>query len=127
MRTRELPAALETARRHPGVRFVIDHVAKPPIAGGDLGAWAAALAPFADLPNVSCKLSGLVTEADWSTWTVDDLEPCVRLALSWFGAGRCLLGSPMMMLATARSSAMKRRCFSVPATTLLKSIYGLLP
>jgi len=106
VRTRELPAALETARRHPDVRFVLDHLAKPPIASGGadhgLGAargwaaaqgWAAAMAPFADLAHVSCKLSGLVTEADPSAWTLADLEPYVRRALEWFGPGRCLFGS----------------------------------
>src|SRR6266545_1205383 len=66
VRTRELPAALETVRRHPNTRFVIDHAAKPRIAAGPRDKpWEEALAPFADEANVFCKLSGLVTEADW--------------------------------------------------------------
>jgi L-fucono-1,5-lactonase len=93
VRTRELPAALETARRHPDVRFVIDHLAKPPIASGWSGEWAAAMAPFADLGHVACKLSGLVTEAGPGRATAADLEPYVTRALDWFGAGRCLFGS----------------------------------
>jgi L-fuconolactonase len=93
VRTRELPAALETARRHPGVRFVIDHLAKPPIASGEVDGWAAAMAPFADLPHVSCKLSGMVTEADRVTWTPAALEPYVSQVLAWFGPSRCLFGS----------------------------------
>jgi L-fuconolactonase len=93
VRTRELPAALETARRHPEVRFVIDHLAKPPIASGWSDEWAAAMAPFVDMGHVSCKLSGLVTEAGPARSSAADLEPYVGRALGWFGAGRCLFGS----------------------------------
>lgn len=102
VRPRELPAAQETARRHPDVRFVIDHLAKPRIAGGPEDApWAEAMAPFADLPNVHCKLSGMVTEADWTAWRPADLRPYVDRALAWFGAERCLFGSdwPVCLLA----------------------------
>ena len=69
VRPRELPAALELARRLPDVRFVIDHLAKPPIATGALEPWRSLIAPFAELEHVACKVSGLVTEADWSSWT----------------------------------------------------------
>ena len=101
VRTRELPAALELARRHPGVRFVVDHLAKPPVRGGDTRGWADGLAALAALPNVSCKLSGLVTEAPWNGWTVDDLLPYFRRALDWFGPERSLFGSdwPLCLLA----------------------------
>src|SRR5205085_4164483 len=78
VRTRELPAALETVRRHPDVRFVLDHIGKPPIRAGDLGAWADGVAALAERPNVWCKVSGLVTEADWSTWRVEELRHYVR-------------------------------------------------
>jgi L-fuconolactonase len=93
VRTRELPAAVETARRHPGLRFVVDHLAKPPIASGEIDEWAAAMAPFAALGHVSCKLSGMVTEADPATWTPATLEPYVRHVLDLFGPGRCMFGS----------------------------------
>ncbi len=93
VRPRELPAAVETARRHPGLRFVVDHLAKPPIATGEVGEWAEAMAPFVALPHVYCKLSGMVTEADRATWTPADLEPYVRRVVDWFGPGRCLFGS----------------------------------
>jgi L-fuconolactonase len=101
VRARELPAALELAGRHPGVRFVVDHLAKPPVRDGDQSAWAEGLAALASLPNVSCKLSGLVTEADWSTWTPTELLPYLRRALDWFGPERSMFGSdwPVCLLA----------------------------
>jgi len=102
VRTRELPAALETVRRQPEVSFVIDHAAKPRIAGGSWDAdWEKGLAPFSDISNVACKLSGLVTEADWKSWTPEQLEPYVRRVLGWFGAERCMFGSdwPVCLLA----------------------------
>ena len=100
-RTRELPACLATARTLPGTRFVIDHIAKPPIATGEIDEWAAAMAPFADLPNVWCKLSGLVTEANWQSWTTADLQPYVDRVMGWFGEDRVLFGSdwPVSLLA----------------------------
>jgi L-fuconolactonase len=102
VRSRELPGALETARQRPEVRFVIDHLAKPRIAAGpDDPAWAAAMAPFSDLGNVDCKLSGMVTEADWRAWRPADLRPYVDRVVGWFGPDRCLFGSdwPVCLLA----------------------------
>ena len=102
VRTRELPAALVTVRRNRDMSFVIDHAAKPRIAGGSWDVeWERALAPFGDLPNVTCKLSGLVTEAEWSSWTAEQLEPYVRRCLDWFGPERCMFGTdwPVCLLA----------------------------
>jgi L-fuconolactonase len=103
VRPRELPAALATVRRVPELRFVIDHLAKPAVAAGEIEPWAERMAPFADLANVSCKLSGLVTEAEWSSWTRDDLVPYVRRARGWFGDERLLFGSdwPICLLAAS--------------------------
>ena len=104
VRTRELPAALETVRRNRDVSFVIDHAAKPRIAGGSWDAeWERALAPFSDEPNVACKLSGLVTEADWRSWKPEQLEPYVRRVVGWFGSRRCMFGSdwPVCLLAAS--------------------------
>jgi len=104
VRTRELPAGLETVQRHPGMRFVIDHAAKPRMAAGAWdAAWEQALAPMADHPNVTCKLSGLVTEADWKAWTPEQLEPYVNKVLEWFGPERCMFGSdwPVCLLAAS--------------------------
>jgi L-fuconolactonase len=104
VRTRELPAGLETVKRHPGMRFVVDHAAKPRIAAGSWdAAWEQALAPMADHPNVTCKLSGLVTEADWKGWSPEQLEPYVNKVLEWFGPERCMFGSdwPVCLLAAS--------------------------
>ena len=103
VRTRELPAALIVVREMPGLRFVIDHAAKPPIRSGATEPWARLLRPFGGLPNVSCKLSGLVTEADPTTWQVADLAPFVEIALETFGPPRLLFGSdwPVCLLAAS--------------------------
>ena len=77
VRPRELPAALATANALPDMRFVIDHIAKPPIASGEIEAWSGLLEPFRSLPHVSCKLSGMITEAGWADWTPSDLKPYV--------------------------------------------------
>lgn len=105
VRTRELPAALETVRRHHDMQFVIDHAAKPRIRTGWDSEWEEALAPFSDEPNVSCKLSGLVTEADWKAWTPQQIEPYVKRVVGWFGADRCMFGSdwPVCLVAASYS------------------------
>jgi L-fuconolactonase len=110
VRTRELPAALETVKRHPDMRFVIDHAAKPRIAAGPRDeAWEKALAPLADYTNVTCKVSGLVTEADWKTWTPQQLEPYVNRVLEWFGPERSMFGSdwPVCLLAAPYANVLK--------------------
>ncbi|WP_327291930.1 amidohydrolase family protein [Streptomyces sp. NBC_01198] len=90
---RELPAALETAAALPELRFVLDHAAKPRIASGGWEPWAADLRELATLPNVTCKLSGLVTEASWSGWKPADILPYAHHVLDVFGPERVLFGS----------------------------------
>lgn len=101
VRTRELPAAVETCRVLPDVRFVLDHLAKPPIVSGDLSVWGRELLRLAELPNVTAKISGLVTEAEWNSWSIDDLRHPVDLAVEAFGPSRLMLGSdwPVCLLA----------------------------
>jgi L-fuconolactonase len=103
VRPRELPAALEAARGLPDLRFVVDHIAKPRIAAAEMEPWAGRLRGLATLPNVWCKVSGMVTEADWSSWTVGDLRPYVDVVLDAFGPGRLLFGSdwPVCLLAAS--------------------------
>lgn len=97
VRVAELPAAVEAARRNPELRLVLDHVGKPPLRAGELDLWAGLVAELAELPNVACKLSGLVTEAEPGA----DLAPIVEHALRRFGADRCMFGSdwPVCLLA----------------------------
>jgi L-fuconolactonase len=94
VRPRELPAAFKTVSAFPDLRFAIDHIAKPDIAGGRFEPWATGLHPFGtERKHVWCKLSGMVTEADWGTWRPEDLRPYVAEVLRIFGADRCLFGS----------------------------------
>ncbi|MBW3632227.1 MAG: amidohydrolase family protein [Chloroflexi bacterium] len=101
VRPRELPAALATAKAFPGMRFVIDHIAKPSIAAGEIDDWAALMEPFRPLTHVTCKLSGMITEANWDDWTPADLEPYVHRAVDIFGPDRLMYGSdwPVCLLA----------------------------
>ena len=93
VRTRELPVAVETCKAVPEGRFVLQHLACPPIASGDLSAWGGALLELAEQPNVCATLSGFVTEADPLTWSIDDLRHPVELAVDAFGPERLMLGS----------------------------------
>lgn len=101
VRPRELPAAIDAAAALPDARFVVDHAAKPPIASGEIEPWASLLRSLAGFDNVACKLSGLVTEADWRSWTADDLRPYVRAVVDMFGPSRLMFGSdwPVCLLA----------------------------
>ena len=116
VRTRELPAALEVVRRLPEVRFVIDHLAKPRIAGGAVDPeWERAMAPFSDCANVACKLSGMVTEASWTGWKPGDLVPYIRHALGWFGPERCVFGSdwPVCLMAATYRQVVEAMKYSM--------------
>lgn len=99
--TRHLKYARIVAETCADLSLVIDHMAKPPIASGAISEWMAELKPVAALPNVYCKLSGLVTEANHSAWKTDDLKPFVECALELFGPNRMLFGSdfPVCLLA----------------------------
>jgi L-fuconolactonase len=96
-------AALDVVRALPELTFVLDHLGKPDIAASSAPdpQWTAWMAQLADEPNVVGKLSGLVTEADWSTWTVVDLRPYADVALEAFGPDRLMFGSdwPVCVLA----------------------------
>jgi L-fuconolactonase len=103
IRIREVPAALSVVDDLPHLRFAVDHLAKPPLRGGAVEPWAAGLRALSAHPNVACKLSGLVTEADWATWSVGELAPFVDVALEAFGADRLVFGSdwPVCLLAAS--------------------------
>jgi L-fucono-1,5-lactonase len=105
VRARELPAARDLVASMPDTRFVVDHLAKPPIRDGPFEPWAALVASFADLPNASWKLSGLVTEADWQGWRPADLAPFVDHAIRVLGAERLIFGSDWPVCLVAASYA----------------------
>ena len=90
---RQLPSALRLAMDFPDQRFVLDHVAKPSIRTGEITAWAKDLRALAQAPNVHCKLSGLVTEADWKGWKPEDFRPYLDVAVEAFGTERLMIGS----------------------------------
>ncbi|MEV4349161.1 amidohydrolase family protein [Actinoplanes sp. NPDC049596] len=89
----QLPSVARAAAAFPSAVFVLDHLGKPPIAAGSLASWRSLIAPVAARPNVVAKLSGLVTEAAWATWTTGDLKPYVETAVSLFGPDRLMFGS----------------------------------
>lgn len=102
---RQLPAAMSFACRFPRQLFVLDHLGKPDLRHGELDVWRRHLEALAVLPNVYCKLSGLVTEADWHGWTPGQLRPYLDGALESFGPSRVMMGSdwPVCLVAGSYS------------------------
>jgi L-fuconolactonase len=90
---KHLPAAAELVSRFRRQRFVLDHLAKPDIRAGGIREWEHGIRELATSPLVYCKLSGLVTEADWRRWTPEDIRPYLDVAFECFGAHRLLAGS----------------------------------
>jgi L-fuconolactonase len=101
--TRHLKHVPHVAESCPDLAFVIDHLAKPPIARNAITEWSQALQPLARYSNIYVKLSGLVTEANWNAWQTDDLRPFVEIALESFGVERIMFGSdyPVCLLASS--------------------------
>ncbi|MGZ4731706.1 MAG: amidohydrolase family protein [Terriglobales bacterium] len=91
--TKHLSVAAEFVRQFPRQHFVLDHMAKPPIKSGSLQPWARGIRELAALPNVFCKLSGLVTEADWQQWKPEHIAPYLDVAFECFGGERLMIGS----------------------------------
>jgi L-fuconolactonase len=100
---KQLPVATEFVRRFPRQRFVLDHLAKPPIRSQKLHPWTESIQNLAAHPNVFCKLSGLVTEAHWHNWKSEDLEPYLDVALECFGPDRLMIGSDWPVCTVAAS------------------------
>ena len=102
---RHLKHADRLARELPGLRMVIDHLAKPGIRDRSMDDWLPAFKAAARHGNVFCKLSGMITEADWANWTPADLQPYVEAALEHFGPSRCMYGSDWPVCELAGSYA----------------------
>jgi L-fuconolactonase len=90
---RHLEAAIDLVKAFPGQPFVIDHLAKPMIREGSLHPWKELIRTIAGLQNVWCKLSGMVTEADWLSWNPQDLYPFLDIVFDAFGTDRLMIGS----------------------------------
>jgi len=104
----QLAEAVEFVTDFPRQPFVLDHIAKPPIRTGDIKDWRWHLRAMARLPNVVCKLSGMVTEADWTAWTRDQIRPYLDTAIECFGPDRLMIGSdwPVCTLAASYQETM---------------------
>jgi L-fuconolactonase len=89
----ELPAAIELVRACPDVQFVMDHISKPRIAKQEFEPWKTLMSELATFPNVLCKVSGLVTEANWKEWQVKDFKPYVDHVIEIFNPQRLMFGS----------------------------------
>jgi L-fuconolactonase len=98
----QLKDAIELVRRFPEMRFVLDHIGKPGIREGLREPWSTDIRALAALPNVLCKVSGVVTEADNESWTYDQVAPYIAHAIDCFGFDRVMFGGdwPVMELAT---------------------------
>lgn len=122
---KQLPAAIELARRFPRQRFVLDHIAKPFIRDAVIEPWATQIRELAQCSNVMCKLSGVVTEARWWEWNARDFRPYFDVVWEAFGENRLMIGSdwPVCLLSAEYSEAMglvKQFLQQFPAATSQK-------
>jgi L-fuconolactonase len=106
---RHVPAAVKLVTEFPEQPFVLDHLAKPDIRHQQISPWCEDIKALAQRPNVSCKLSGMVTEADWKKWRPSDFRPYLDVVLEYFGSDRLMIGSdwPVCTVAADYSSTMK--------------------
>lgn len=102
---RQLEETVRFVDRHPAQAFVVDHVAKPRIAAGELEPWRSQMRELARRPNVMCKVSGMVTEADWRNWSLEGLRPYLDVCVDSFGPARLMAGSDWPVCLVASSYA----------------------
>ncbi len=125
---RHLRDTIAFVDRHPEQVFVLDHIAKPLIAGGILEPWATNMRELGRRENVCCKLSGIVTEADWKNWTPDTLKPYLDVTVEAFGPSRLMAGSdwPVCLVATGYEQwwQVLRGHFSSFSTAERNAIFG---
>lgn len=98
-----LPVACELVEKFPNQPFVLDHIAKPFIKDGTLSPWAEDIRRLAVYPNVFCKVSGMVTEADWQVWKLGDFQPYLDVVFDAFGPNRIMFGSDWPVCTVAGS------------------------
>jgi L-fuconolactonase len=124
----QLPKTIEFVDRHPEQVFVLDHLAKPLIRDGLLEPWATQMRELGRRENVWCKLSGMVTEADWKTWDDASLKPYLDMAVEAFGINRVMVGSdwPVCLVASGYSQWFEvlRRYFGSFAEAEREAVFG---
>lgn len=128
-KTLHLPAMLRTVAEMPELRFVLDHIAKPDIKGSVREPWTTLMREFAPhRDHVWCKLSGMITEADWHGWSPADLRPYVDEVLGIFGPGRCMFGTdwPVCLVAGSydRVLGALRTCLAERQAGDIEQIFG---
>lgn len=108
LRPQHIPAAIKLVDMFPNQRFIVDHIAKPDISDHEIEPWKTQISLIAERPNVYCKLSGMVTEADPDSWTAEQLRPYVDICLETFGPSRLMVGSdwPVCTLAGSYEETM---------------------
>ena len=126
----QLSSCIATAKVFPDMRFVLDHISKPEIRNRGFDEWAALIRQFrSERGHVWCKLSGMVTEADWQTWTPDDLKPYVHEVLDVFGVDRCMFGTdwPVCLVAASYDRVVDalKECLKDLGQDDLDRIFGL--
>jgi L-fuconolactonase len=126
---RQLPAAIELVGKFPHQKFVVDHLAKAEIKAKRIEPWAAQIRELAANPNVYCKLSGMVTEADWKNWKLADFEPYLDVVFDSFGSERVMFGSDWPVCLVAATYAQVKRIvesyIDYHQTNNRESIFGL--
>ena len=117
-KTPELRAAIDLVKACPDVQFVLDHISKPYIAKGEIEPWKSLITELASFENVSCKISGMVTEAKWNTWTTQDFVPYVDHIIECFSPQRLMFGSdwPVALLAAPSYSEVVQLAERLTAT-----------
>jgi L-fuconolactonase len=123
-----LAAATELVKKFPDQSFVIDHIAKPFIKDGLLNEWKKGMQSIAQFPNVSCKISGMVTEADWKNWKQQDFTPYLDTVVDAFGTNRLMFGSdwPVCLVASSYQKMIQlvHEYFSSFSVTEKQSVFG---
>jgi L-fuconolactonase len=125
----QLASCVRTVEAFPKMRFVLDHISKPNIRERDFDGWSRLMHGFrAERDHVWCKLSGMVTEADWQNWTPEDLKPYVREVVDIFGVDRCMFGTdwPVCLVAASYDRVVDalRECLKDLGESDLEKIFG---
>ena len=125
---KHLTASIELVKKNPEQAFVIDHIAKPYIKDGLIDEWEKNMETIAQFPNVYCKLSGMVTEANWKTWTKETIFPYIDTVTKAFGINRLLYGSdwPVCLVAASYESMLTpvKEYFSNHSQTEQEAVFG---